>query len=450
MNILIRCFGCTANFGEAAEHMKTLMKSGHIIVDEPSLADIALIQTCCVIERTELNMLKEIERFRAASIPIIVSGCMAVAFRERMEVKYPDVELLLFGEENRLQEIIYGMVIRGDVDGKDPRKVEDKSAGADTLIRSNIVSPAIDELSATHIEVISNGCMGNCSYCITRLARGRLHSYPASGIRNGIREALLAGKKEIFLTSQDNAVYGMDKKTSHENIGERYGLPELLKDILDENEDMDFRLRVGMMNPWGMARIIDDLIPLMMNRKIYSFLHVPVQSGDDGILKAMGRKYTVSEYEKLVKRLRGDIPDLTVSTDVIVGFPGEDDESFARTRELMERISPDVINITRFSARPGTRALEMKDKVPGWRAKERSRELTKLRFDITSGKLEKWRGRMAEVLTVERGKNDSTLARTDNYTTVVIRRSIPLGKFIRVRITDSTDIYLIGEIIDGE
>jgi len=448
MNILIRCFGCTANFGEAAEHMKTLVKAGHVIVNEASLANIALIQTCCVIERTELNMLKEIERFRASSIPVIVSGCMAVAFQERIGERYPEVELLLFGEEKRLPEIIHDMVGSGRIEPKGQPELKERPPSSETLIQSNVVSPRIDGLSATHIEVISNGCMGNCSYCITRLARGRLRSYPASEIRSGIREALLAEKREIFLTSQDNAVYGMDRKTIQKADRGRYGLSELLRDILRDNEDMDFRLRVGMMNPWGLARIMDDLIPLVNHRKIYSFLHIPVQSGDDPILKAMGRKYTVSEYERMVERLRRDITDLTVSTDVIVGFPGEDDESFRKTRELMERTGPDVINITRFSARPGTTAREMKDRVPGWKAKERSRDLTKLRFDITSRKLAKWRGRTAEVLTVERGKGSSTLARNDNYTTVVIKHPLPLGEFIRVGITDSTDIYLIGERID--
>jgi len=447
MNILIRCFGCTANFGEAAEHMKTLKKAGHIIVNDPSLADIALVQTCCVIERTELNMLREIERLRESSVPVIVSGCMAAVRREKIEMRFPEVRFIPFGEENRLVPLIKEMFKDPGGAITHPRPPRATSIPMDTLINSNIVSGDAEKLSATHIEAISNGCMGNCSYCITRLARGRLHSYPAREIRSGIREALLDGKKEIFLTSQDNGVYGMDRKTSRENNGERYGLPELLKDILAGNEDKDFRLRVGMMNPWGLALIMDDLVPLLNNRKIYSFLHIPVQSGDDFILKAMGRRYTVTEYEELVERLRSDIPDLTISTDVIVGFPGEDEASFERTRELMERIAPDVINITRFSARPGTRALEMKDKVPGWKAKERSRVLTKLRFDITSRRLVKWRGRTADVLTVERGKNGSTLARTDNYATVVIRRSIPLGEFIRVKITDSTDIYLVGETV---
>ena len=468
MNILIRCFGCTANFGEAAEHMKTLKKAGHIIVNDPSLADIALVQTCCVIERTELNMLREIERLRESSVPVIVSGCMAAVRRKMIEMRFPEVRFIPFGkddpvgsshfqaepgglgfssEENRLVPLIEEMFKDPGGARTHPGLARASSIPMETLINSNIVSGDTNKLSATHIEAISNGCMGNCSYCITRLARGRLHSYPASKIRSGIREALRDGKKEIFLTSQDNGVYGMDRKTSPEDNGERYGLPELLKNILGDNEDMDFRLRVGMMNPWGLALIMDDLVPLLNNRKIYSFLHIPVQSGDDPILKAMARRYTVSDYEELVDRLRSDIPDLTISTDVIAGFPGEDEASFERTRELMERIAPDVINITRFSARPGTRALEMKEKVPGWKAKERSRVLTKLRFDITSRRLVKWRGRTADVLTVERGKNGSTLARTDNYATVVIRRPIPLGEFIRVKITDSTDIYLVGETV---
>ncbi len=443
MNIVIRCFGCTANFGEAAQHMKVLVEFGHIIVNDVSIADIAIIQTCCVIERTELNMLREISSLREKSISVIVSGCMASSRREIVEERFPEVVFCSFGEESKLLEIIGSLgKVSIDRDTSGPKNWASTGHDMGTLLNSNIVSPEADDLSTTHIQVISNGCLGNCSYCITRFARGPLQSYSAEEIRRGIRKVLENGKKEIFLTSQDNAVYGFDQ-----GLGENYYLPSLLNDILNDNEEYDFRLRVGMMNPWGLARIIEELIPVMNHEKIYSFVHLPVQSGDDEVLRVMRRKYNKSDFVDLVRRLREGIPQLTLSTDIIVGFPGESGDQFENSMELMREIEPDVINITRFSRRPGTQAARMGGQIPGWKAKNRSRKMTKLRFDIGSAKLLDKRGATVKALSVERGTKNSTLLRTDNYTTVVVRENLSLGIFYDLDIIDSTDIYLIGAVI---
>jgi MiaB-like tRNA modifying enzyme len=443
MNILIRCFGCTANFGEAAQHMKMLKKAGHIIVNDASLADIAIIRTCCVIERTELNMLREITSFTKRSIPVIVTGCMASSRRVIIEERFPKVVFCSFGEEAQLPEMIESLhedSIDRETTGCEKHKIPGSEMG--TLLKSNIVSPAADELSTTHIEVISNGCLGKCSYCITRFARGQLESYSREKIRSGINKALGNGKKEIFLTSQDNAVYGFDFGFKEK----KYYLPSLLNDILKDNSDYNFRLRVGMMNPWGLARIIGELIPVMNNKKIYSFIHLPVQSGDHEVLVSMRRRYKRSDFVDLVSQLRQGLPELTLSTDIIVGFPGENEEQFARSFDLMKEIEPDVINITRFSPRPGTVAASMKNRIVGWKAKNRSRELTKLRFDITDRKLSGRRGTRLKALSVEAGTKNSTLLRTDNYTTVVVKEDLPLGIFFDVEIIDSTDIYLVGKV----
>ena len=443
MNILIRCFGCTANFGEAAQHMKVLLEAGYFIVHDASLADIAIIRTCCVIERTELNMLREISSFVENFIPVIVSGCMASSRRDIIGERFPEVVFCSFGEEAHLPEIIESL--REDSVGRENSEHDkgEKGQNMKTLLKSNIISPEADELSTTHIETISNGCLGNCSYCITKLARGPLKSYLPENIRSGIKKALENGRKEIFLTSQDNAVYGFDLGSKDK----KYYLPSLLSDILKDNEKFDFRIRVGMMNPWGLARIIQELIPVMNNKKIYSFVHLPVQSGDDEILQLMRRKYKISDFVDIVRRLREGINKLTLSTDVIVGFPGESEGQFEKSVELMKELKPDVINITRFSQRPGTQAATMRDRIPGWKAKNRSRKITKLRFDITSEKLSRRRGAMVKAISVERGNKNSTLLRTDNYTTVVVKEKLPLGIFYELEIIDSTDIYLVGKVI---
>lgn len=458
MNILIRAFGCTANFGEAVGHMKTLEAVGHGVVGDAAGADAALVQTCCVIERTERNMIKEIKKLRKAGLPVIVSGCMSVARRNHIEELFPGILFLTFGKEDDLRKIVEELERRiegerseSDTGGEGPLEQEGRVDSEDTLIRSNTIFPAVDDLSTTHIQVISNGCLGNCSYCITRLARGSLRSYPREGILREVGEALKCGKKEIFITSQDNAVYGFDHRDGGGGRNDAYLLPSLLRDLIENNTERDFRVRVGMMNPWGLARILDEFIPVMKDERIYSFLHLPVQSGDDDILRSMGRRYTAADYIELVEQLRDEIKELTVSTDVIVGYPGETDECFRRTVELIERVRPEVVNITRFSPRPGTRAWEMTDrKIPGWRAKNRSRELTRLRFEIAKRRLRGKVGKNLRALSVERGLRGSTLLRTDEYTTVVVKDVLPLGAFYEVAVVDSTDIYVVGEIRCGE
>jgi MiaB-like tRNA modifying enzyme len=196
---------------------------------------------------------------------------------------------------------------------------------------------------------ISNGCLSNCSYCCVKFARGKLFSYPVEKIVEEARQAVKNGCKELWITSQDNSCYGKDIDSS---------LPELLKEIC--KIEGEFSVRVGMMNPLYAKNILDELIEVSKDEKIIKFLHLPVQSGSDKILKLMNRGYVVKDFVEIVEKFRKEIPDLFLSTDVIVGFPGETEEDFQKTVELMRKIKPSKINISKFGARPMTEAAKMK------------------------------------------------------------------------------------------
>ena len=286
---------------------------------------------------------------------------------------------------------------------------------------------------------ISQGCLGTCTYCITRQARGSLASYPPDDILHLVRTALASGYTEIRLTSQDTAIYGLDKGTS---------LPVLLGTMATPGKGYgDFRIRVGMMNPRGTLPILDDLIRSFTSPRIYSFLHMPVQSGDDAILSSMGRGYTVEDVKTILGAFRDAIPDLTFSTDIITGFPGETDDSFRVTMDLVEELRPDIVNITRYSERPGTRAATLGGQVHGRTSKERSRRLTELRFRISAEIHAGFLGKQLHVLATERGRGGTTLCRDDRYRSVAIREQLPLGRWYSVEIVDSTDVYLLGRRI---
>ena len=286
--------------------------------------------------------------------------------------------------------------------------------------------------NAIAIVSISEGCLGSCSFCATRIARGRLKSFSIDAIVNEVKKAVEMGFKEIQLTSQDTGAYGLD-------MGE-YKLPELLNRI--SKIDGDFRVRVGMMNPHHAAKILDDLINSFSNDKIYKFIHVPVQSGDNKVLEHMKRNHTVEDFVEVVDRFRKEFDDVMVSTDIIVGYPTESEESFWKSYELIKNVKPDIVNITRFSPRPNTPASKLRD-IPGWIKKERSRILTKLCREIGYENNKKFIGKRFRVLITKHGKNGTMLSRTNSYRPVVTTGE--LGRFKDVEIIDCTFNYLISK-----
>lgn len=278
--------------------------------------------------------------------------------------------------------------------------------------------------------------MLSCSYCITSLARGKLKSYPMEEIVKDVCSAIKQGCKEIQLTAQDTGSYGLD--TGH-NLG------ELLSNICKINGD--YRIRVGMMNPYTVMKNIDSIIRSYDDLKIYKFLHLPVQSGDNDILKKMNRKYTTDDFLKIVGKFRKRYPDITISTDVIVGFPTETDEQFRNTIDLLKNVNPDVVNITRFSARPNTKAKFLKGRIRTEIAKERSKILTDLCSEISKENNQRHIERNYNVLITERGKKNTFVGRTENYKPVVLKENVSLGDIVDVRIIDAASTHLVGNLI---
>ena len=280
---------------------------------------------------------------------------------------------------------------------------------------------------------IAQGCLGNCSYCITKFARGDLRSYPSEDLLKRFDAFLAGGAREILLTAQDTASYGRD-------IGA--DLPSLIRSMLQR--DGDFRIRLGMTNPDSLARVREDILEAMDDERMYRFVHIPVQSGSDSVLRGMRRRYTVESFLELVDDLRAGCPDISIATDLICGFPGETDEDHAKSVELIRRLRADTVNITRFSARPGTDAASM-EQVHGRISAERSAELTKVKneteLDVNSAMV----GRTYRALATEKGK-DGTIVRTGNYRPVVVRDDIPLGTFLDVTVTENRPTYLLGKI----
>lgn len=499
MQVYFECHGCSMNYGEG-RIMKELVEENFSIVNDFNNADVIILSTCIVIEKTEREMLKRVKFFTEKNKEIIVSGCMASAQKEKIFAINKNAKLLKPREiykinyilknlekeisddsfkrvlekqnlQNLEKEIFLYKKINKNEGEKLKEEIKDKKlqfpiekqiktefvkqlqekklseieksikTGLQKEIEEQISekknqnSISISEKSIDAIIPIAQGCLGKCSYCITKIARGKLKSYEMQEILKNVEKSLKKGYKEIRLTAQDAACYGKDIKTS---------LPNLISEVAKLNEN--FRIRVGMMNPNNALKILNELIKSYKNQKVFKFLHLPVQSGDNEILKLMGREYSVNDFKKIAKKFRSEFDDLTLSTDIIVGFPSETDNQFENTLNLMKEIKPDIINIKGFSPREGTKAFKMKQ-LHSRVIRERTRVLSSLRFELSKENFEKLISKKENVLVVEKGKNETFVARTNSYRTVILKEKIELGKFYNVKIEDAKDFYLIGKLV---
>ncbi|MGA1819584.1 MAG: radical SAM protein, partial [Thermoplasmatota archaeon] len=241
------------------------------------------------------------------------------------------------------------------------------------------------------------------------------------------------GAVEVQLASQDAAAYGADLGSS---------LPELLDAVV--GIEGDFRVRVGMMNPVLVDRRLESILAGFDHQRIFKFFHIPVQSGSDRILEGMGRGYKVEGYRRMLRSIRRLFPDASISTDLIIGFPGEEGSDHELSLELLEEIYPDVLNITRFSRRPGTHASKMEGQVKGWVQKERSREAARLHRELLPTILKDRTGHHEGCLVTEVGKKGTMMARDANYTPIVIEGGKNLlGEFVDIDTSGIGPTYLL-------
>ena len=408
MKYFVESYGCTMNYGEGEQLSRKMDSLGYTRVDSVDDADIVILNTCTVVETTEKNMIRRMGDLKAKGKRVIVTGCMAKVQPKRITIRLPDSLIV------------------------PPDRYDDFS----DLVTDEFGccgSPLEPRYGMSAILPIAQGCLGNCSYCITRFARGALRSYSEESLVKEFKEMLDNGAKEILVTAQDTACYGHDTKTD---------LPSLLRKFL-ENEG-DYRIRIGMMNPNFLEPILDDLMDVMEDRRVYRFLHIPVQSGSDTVLKNMRRRYTAEQFLSMAERLRARYPDISISTDMIAGFPGETDEDHRKSIDLIKRLHADTVNITRFSVRPGTDAASMKDQIQGNVSKERSTQLTETKMDVEYNVNKNLVGKRFRVLVTEKGKPGTVITRTENYRPVGIDEDIPLGTFLDVEVTDCASTYVSG------
>jgi MiaB-like tRNA modifying enzyme len=432
--VYLETYGCSANQNNSEILAGILSRNGFIITTNPEIAQIIILNTCVVKEKTESKIKRKIQDLsKNNSKLIIVTGCMPQT--DFKKIKKLNKNILFLGTHH-FKEIIN---ILKDYENKtlNEKKQQDYLT-IENEIKLNL--PKIPNNKLISIQQISEGCLGECTYCKTRLAKGKLFSYPKEQIIKSIQADLNNGAKEIWLTSQDCAAYWQDNKDNEKNQ-----FLELLNEIL--NLKNKFKLRLGMSNPNHLSTIIEKLIEIYKDKKIYKFLHLPIQSASNSILKDMKRKYTIEQAENIIKKFRSVFPSVVIATDIIVGYPSEKEEDHERNKKFIEEFKPDVLNLSKFSSHKGTEASKLKI-LKNNIIKKRTNELMQVHRKTAKENKEKYFNKIINVFVNKSINNNLYEARDENYNIILLKTDKSnLGKEIKVKITEIGVHHLIGEIV---
>lgn len=423
--IYIKTFGCSHNQSDSEYMAGQLSAFGYALSDNPDEADLWMINTCTVKSPSQSAMDTIISKGRSAKKPLVVAGCVPQGSRNLKELE--GVSIVGVQQIDRVVE-----VVEETLKGHEVRLLTRKTLPAIDL-------PKVRKNKFVEILPINVGCLGACTYCKTKHARGHLGSYTVDSLVGRVKNVIADGVREIWLSSEDTGAYGRD-------IG--VNLPILLNAIVAELPlNGSTMLRIGMTNPPYILEHLKEIADVLCHPCVYSFLHVPVQSGSDSILSAMNREYTVDEFRKVVDTLMELVPGMQIATDVICGFPGETDEDFAQTVDLIKNYKLAQVHISQFYPRPGTPAARMK-KVPSNVVKQRSRELTAVFESFTpytgmEGKVERiW-------ITDIASDGVHLVGHTKGYIQVlVIGPESMLGTSAMMKITSVGRWSVFGEVIE--
>jgi len=424
-NILVKSFGCSANFSDG-EAVKGMLKNADFnIVDETAEEIAMIILNICTVKGDE-HAIAEIKKTLAKwpHCYLMITGCVPKWLIPKIKEIKKDTSIV---NTHNIRNIV--MAVEETIHNNPQKIIEQKR-------KPKILLHKIRDNPIVGIIPISNGCLGKCAYCSVKLIKGKLYSYPVDLIIKEAENCIKAGCKELWITAQDTACYGKDIKTN---------ITELLEKILCL--EGDFYLRLGMGNPKHVKENLSKLIEIFKHPKMFKFLHIPVQSGNNQILKKMKRQYTIEEFKEIIQSFRREIPNITIATDVITGFPGETDEQFYDTIEMIKQTKPDVLNISKFVSRPETAADNMQDKIDGSEVKERSKKITDTFDFIAFDQNLKWKKWKGEILIDEKGKNNTMKGRNHSYKQVVVDEDCKIGDKITVKITNISKHYLKGERI---
>lgn len=413
VKVYVETYGCWLAKADAEVIRQRLGLEKVSNLDE---ADLTLVYTCAVREDGEVRQLARIRELAASGKSLVVAGCLARLRPYTIRSLAPGAKLLYPAE----------------VEGGQEREMRILPRHEDGLI---------------YVVPLQVGCLGNCTFCATKYTRGGagyVKSAAPDDVVRHVKEAVARGAKEIYLTGQDVITYGFDMRWRR-----GWTLPDLLERILRE-VDGEYRVRIGMSEPWVFEKFADQLLDVIKrDKRVYRYFHLPVQSGNDRVLRAMGRRYTADEYRSLVRKIRRELGEpVFIATDIIVGFPGEDEEDFAETVKLVQELQFDKVHVARFSPRPFTEAAVMPRQVPDAEKKRRSKILSQMALKIAHLR-NGLRVGQRDVLLIDEVDHGLVVGRASDYRQVVVKRGAGdglIGAFVEATLVAAGPVYLYGEI----
>jgi len=421
-------YGCQMNKSDSERIASVLENNGFQKASKMNEANLIVVNMCSVRQSAVDRVYGKIQNAKIknqnekSKCKIILTGCILKKDRERL---FQQVNLIL--DIKDLQNW--------------PEKlgIKNQELGIKNYFE---IEPKYSSFPAAYVP-ISTGCNNFCAYCVVPYTRGPLIHRPAEDIIKEVKELIKKGYREIWLLGQNVNDYrsGTTQISTRNNAEVNFAkLLEMINDITG-----DFWIRFTSPNP---ANFSDELIDIMAkSKKVTPYLNLPVQSGNDEILKKMNRNYTVQKYKNLVKKIRKKIPDIALSTDIIVGFPGEIKKQFENTAKLLREIKFDMAYIAQYSLRPGTTAIKMKDNVPQKEKKKREQILTEILKKTALEKNKKYIGKTVKILPVGWEKG-FLFGKSFHYKTIKAKGlKTMLGQFIKVKIIDATPWGLLGKQI---
>lgn len=430
--VYVKTWGCAHNNSDSEYMAGQLAAYGYQLTDIKENADLWLLNSCTVKNPSEDTFRNEIEHGMSNGKHVVVAGCVPQGAPKADYLK--GLSVIGVQQIDRVVE-----VVEETLKGHSVRLLQNKKEDGRRVAGAKLALPKVRKNPLIEIIPINTGCLNQCTYCKTKHARGDLASYSPEEIVQRAKQAFEEGCCEIWLTSEDTGAYGRDIGSS---------LPELLwklVEVIPEN----CMLRVGMTNPPYILEHLEEIGKVLQHPRVYSFLHVPVQSGSDSVLGDMKREYCRKDFEHVVDFLREKVPHVTIATDIICGFPTETEADFEETITLCEKYKFPSLFINQFFPRPGTPAAKM-TRIPAHLVKKRTKRLTDLfnSYHPYAGR----EGQVYNVLVTEISHDKlHYVAHNKSYEQILLpMRDNLLGTSVRVRITSTTKFSMNAEILDSE
>lgn len=446
MNILFISLGCDKNLVDTEVMLGILAKKGHQMVDDETLADIIIVNTCCFIHDAkeesiqnilEMAQLKEEGRLKA----LIVTGCLAQRYKEEILQEIPEVDAVLGTTSyEEIGNVIDGILSDSPMERGDARMImKDVDYLPETDVRRLVTTGG----HFAYLK-IAEGCDKHCTYCIIPKIRGNFRSVPMERLLAEACQLAEEGVKELILVAQETTLYGKDI------YGEKR-LPQLLRELC-KIKGLRW-IRILYCYP---EEITDELIQVMRDEpKICHYLDLPIQHASNDILKRMGRRTSKEHLACIIGKLRREIPDIAIRTTLITGFPGETQEQHEELMEFVDEMEFERLGVFPYSPEEDTPAAEMPDQIPEEVKEDRQAELMELQQDIVFEQAEEMIGK--ELLVMIEGKiadENAYVGRTyrdapnvDGLIFVNTDEELMSGDFARVKVTGALEYDLIGELL---